>query len=219
MNTNETVELLSQLPLFRNCNKKTLAAACEKHAEHVFLSSDESLGENCAKKLGILLSGTAEICSADQGKSVILRTLRPGDVFGAAGLFCQSETALSRVTATNSAHFLLFSAETVRSLLSRDQGFLDAYLAFLAGRVAFLNRKILCFTAGSAERRLALWLVSEEGDVINLPSSLSALSEMLDIGRASLYRALDKLENESLIARQGREITVLDREAILKKYQ
>ena len=92
-------------------------------------------------------------------------------------------------------------------------------LSFLAGRVCFLNRKIQCFTAGSAERRLALWLLSEEEEVITLPSSLTTLSDMLDIGRASLYRALDKLEGDGLIRRNGREITLLSQENILKKYQ
>jgi CRP-like cAMP-binding protein len=89
----------------------------------------------------------------------------------------------------------------------------------LAGRVRFLNRKIQCFTAGSAERRLALWLLSEEEEVITLPSSLTTLSDMLDIGRASLYRALDKLENSGLISREGRNIALLSPDEILKKYQ
>ena len=41
---------------------------------------------------------------------------------------------------------------------------------------------------------------------------------MLDIGRASLYRALDKLEAEGFIRRAGREITVVSQDAILQKY-
>jgi DNA-binding FadR family transcriptional regulator len=47
---------------------------------------------------------------------------------------------------------------------------------------------------------------------------MSALSEMLDVGRASLYRALAKLEGDSLILRDGKTITVLDRDAMLSKY-
>ena len=71
----------------------------------------------------------------------------------------------------------------------------------------------------SAERRLALWLISEESNTVTLPASLSAFSDMLDIGRASLYRALDKLEGEGLIRREGRKITVISQDEILKKYQ
>ena len=49
--------------------------------------------------------------------------------------------------------------------------------------------------------------------------SLTALAKALDIGRASLYRALDKLENEGTILRDGRRITVLSTDDLLKQYQ
>ena len=107
----------------------------------------------------------------------------------------------------------------MRELLAQDEGFRDAYLVLLSDRVRFLNRKIQCFTAGSAERKLALWLISEDQKSIVLPSAIASLADMLDLGRASLYRALDKLEDEGLISRSGRTITVISQERILQKYQ
>ncbi len=219
MSTKQIVDLLLGTPLFGQCERERLATACATYAEILSLLPGESLCADSSQKLGVLLEGAAQIYSADQGKSLLLRTLSQGDVFGAAGLFAKGDHPLSRIEAGSPCRVLLFSAETVRSLLAQDSGFLDAYLSFLASRVQFLNRKIRCFTAGSAERRLALWLAAEESEHISLPSSLTALSDMLDIARASLYRALDKLEQEGLIARTGREITIPSREAILQKYQ
>ena len=95
---------------------------------------------------------------------------------------------------------------------------MDAYLQFLAERVQFLNAKIRSFTAGSTERRLALWLAEHaQNGAIRTPS-LSMLAETLDIGRASLYRALDKMELEGLITRNGREIKVPCTDTLLQKY-
>ena len=92
--------------------------------------------------------------------------------------------------------------------------FLYHYLDFLSGRIRFLNRKIGYLTAGSAERRLALYLASFQKQELVLKDSISSLSELLDIGRASLYRAFDALEEQGLIRREGRSILVPDLKAL-----
>ncbi|MBQ9098885.1 MAG: Crp/Fnr family transcriptional regulator [Clostridia bacterium] len=211
---------LSSLPLFSKTSPETLTVWLQDcNAEVTRVATGESMDREHQRTLGILLDGKAEIQSADSGRNVILRTLCAPGVFGAAALFCREDAPLSRIEAKSPCLVLYLTTEDVRILLSRDEPFRDAYLTFLAERVRFLNRKILCFTAGSAERRLALWLISEESNNITLPASLTALADTLDIGRASLYRAMDRLEEEGLIRRCGREITVISQENILKKYQ
>ena len=209
---------LAALPLFSRTDTAVLGDWLRDAPEPLDVGAGCPVAQD-APGLGILLEGRAEICSADSGRSVILREIAAPGIFGAASLFCDTPTPLSRIVAKTDCRVLFLSKAATRSLLGRDEGFRDAYLAFLAGRVRFLNQKILCFTAGSAERRLALWLISEESTTVTLPASLSAFSDMLDIGRASLYRALDKLEQEGLIRRDGRCITVLSQDEILKKYQ
>ena len=113
---------------------------------------------------------------------------------------------------------LFLEHDAVRTLLGKDAAFLDAYLAFLADRVQFLNQKIRCFTAGSVERRLALWLAENAQNGPITASSLTGLAEILNVGRASLYRALEKLENDGLILRNGRELQIPNADELLKKY-
>ena len=114
---------------------------------------------------------------------------------------------------------MFLDRDAVRAMLGESPAFMDAYLQFLAERVYFLNGKIRAFTAGSAERRLALWLAEHPEKQPFPTGSLTALAKTLDIGRASLYRALDKLENEGAILRDGRRITVLAADNLLKQYQ
>ena len=215
--THDLPSFLAEIPLFAACRPKTLSQLIA-NGTAVTLQSGKALSDSLSGMLGILLDGTAEIVSADNGKPVILRSLRSRDVFGAASLFTRDQAPLSAIHATSVCRLFFLSRDAVRNALAKDGDFLDAFLTFLADRVSFLNRKIRCFTAGSAERRLALWLISEEHDQFLLPS-LTALSEMLDIGRASLYRAFDKLKNEGLIDRNGRKITILHRTSIFNKYQ
>ena len=99
------------------------------------------------------------------------------------------------------------------------------YLSFLSNRICYLNKKIVCLTAGSSERRLAYYLdsaLSEAEDRGELTDSITVqmntLCDMLNLGRASLYRAADKLSEDGFIMREGKTIRVLDRSGMLAKY-
>ena len=216
--TNATIlKKLKQLPLFSKTASPVLEDWLKTVPSPRIYPSGARIDDG-EPSLGVLLHGWAEITSADTGKSVLLRKLTAPGVFGAASLFCPEAPNFSRTEAKTACTVLQIPLDAVRALLSLDESFRDAYLTFLSGRVRFLNQKIRAFTAGSADRRLALWLISEESDVITLPTSISSLADMLDIGRASLYRALDKLEEEGLITRKGRTITLLSPSEIYQKY-
>ena len=220
MKESEILTFLKKTPLFAEAVATLLSEAlrspdcCIQTA-----SSGERIGESAQRTLIVILDGRVQIRSTDGERNVILRTAIKGEILGAASLFLKQAPPISYIEALGSCRALLMSADTVRELLQRDAKFLDAFLSFLAGRVRFLNQKIRCFTAGSAERRLALWLIAEERETLTLPNSLSSLAETLDIGRASLYRALDKLVEDGLIRRNGREIQVISQDEILRKYQ
>ena len=47
---------------------------------------------------------------------------------------------------------------------------------------------------------------------------MNSLCEMLNLGRASLYRAVDKLEADGCIKRNGKQITIINKELLLSKY-
>lgn len=203
--------------LFAGVSEQTMRALTERYPP-VRVASGLTL-ENTDRYLSVLLSGRARILSGDSGRTVILRTLGPVDVFGAAQLFCRDAEPFSRIETLTACKIWMLPAEAVREWIHADPVFCENYLSFLSERVRFLNRKICGFTAGSAERRLALWLSGESEDDIVLPASLSALSDMLDIGRASLYRAFERLAADGMIEKSGRNIRILDRPALLKKYQ
>ncbi len=170
------------------------------------------------KRFGLILSGRAVASTKDPQKNTLLRFLEAGDLFGCANLFTE-EAYVSIIRAERDCRVFFLSEAGVRALLESDRAFLYSYLAFLAGRVCYLNRKIGYLTAGSTERRLALYLASFASSEISLPISLSALSELLDVGRASLYRAFDRLENDGFIQKSGRRINVPDTDALTRAYQ
>ncbi len=210
---------LKSLPLFGAVSPPLLRQAIESANTHlVKLAAGEVLPPRFSQMLGVVLAGRVQILSADEERAVVLRTAAKGHIFGAASLFLENGAPVSRLAAREECTLLFLARDAVRALLRADPAFMDAYLRFLADRVEFLNSKIRSFTAGSAERRVALWLAERAGHSSVQGGSLSALADTLDIGRASLYRALDKLEAQGLIARNGREIAVPDANALLEKY-
>ena len=184
-----------------------------------FEDGDLILSQNeTVHKAGIFLSGEAAATTADDSKNALLRFFKAGDFFGIANLFTNQDY-VSTIRAKKKCRVFFFTEESMRALLETDKTFLYNYLGFLSGRICYLNQKIRYLTAGSAELRLALYLSSFGKETIELDASLSSLSDLLDIGRASLYRAFDVLVADGYIQKDGRTIHLLDAEAMIQNYQ
>ncbi len=217
--------------LFSDIGKCPLFSAAEPERLRAVLSA-EGCGEACynsgetivspdddSRRIGVILNGNAKVRSADGEKNVLLRTMSAGELFGVANLFDSKAKFVSRIVAGRACRIFFVSREAVEELLQTDRGFLFAYIEFLSGRIRFLNRKIMFYTSGSAERRLALYLTSFESERVTPDLPMSTLAELLDIGRASLYRAVDRLVDDGFIERDGGAFILRDSEKMLQKYK
>ena len=171
------------------------------------------------KRLGFLLCGEASVYSADGNRSVLLKPLLEGDTFGVSNLFEETSPFVSTIVAKRLTSVIFFTRQSVSRLLDNSPKFRMNYIKFLSQRICFLNQKISCFTAGSPERRLAIFLCSHcEENTGTLTVNANSLSEMLNVGRASLYRAFDKLTADGYIKKDGKNITLLDKTALESNY-
>lgn len=163
--------------------------------------------------LGVLVQGSAEIIrTGSAGGAVLLRTLTVGDVFGAAALFGREKVGTA-VRACGNVCAVFLSRDTVEAVIANDPRAARGYIAFLSAKIAFLNARLAIFTAGNAEARLAGYLLraSEECDNFSLSLSLSKLADLLGLGRASLYRAMDALCAADAIEKKQKNIYIKDR--------
>lgn len=219
--TKKESEKIFNSPIFSGVDITRTSTLLEKHGCRAvdFEEGDIILSKSQAShKAGIFLSGEAVATTADDSKNALLRFFKAGDFFGIANLFT-NENYVSSIRAKKKCRVFFFAEEAIRELLETDKTFLYNYLAFLSGRICYLNSKIRYLTAGSSERRLALYLSSIGNDTIELDASLSSLSELLDIGRASLYRAFDTLIADGYIEKNGRTIRLLAPDAMIQDYQ
>lgn len=208
-------------PLFRGTDTdraREIFAVCGCRTA-AFVDGEELLSPKTGEKIaGLLLSGSAVVTTPDPTRKTLLRYLGADEPFGIANLFCDA-SYISMIRAHGNCRVFFLPEGAVRRLLEEDHAFLYQYLGFLSGRIRYLNRKIGYLTAGSAERRLALYLVSLGKETVRLDASISKLSDLLDLGRASLYRAFDKLTEDGFIVKQGRTITLLNPEKMLDAYR
>lgn len=173
--------------------------------------------DSTEKCVGIIVSGTATAVPASVSDSSLLRLIKASDMFGIANLYSENDVFPSIIRAKTPAEVLFIKGNAFKSFLSADKNAMNAYLELLSKKIVYLNKKISTLTAGSTEKKLAVFLCeNEDGGEFVSPVSLSALSEMLNVGRASLYRALDTLTEKGLIARSGKKIAIPDKNALLK---
>ncbi len=219
-----TLDLLLSLPLFRGADTEKLESSIQSgdfHC-HTYATGDVVYSpEADEKKLIIIRSGEASVYTADSSRSMLLRRLGEGKTVGVANLF-SDESFVSRIIADKKCETVEISAANFKKLLESDSAILHNYISFLSNKICYLNKKIVTLTAGSAERRLAVFLDSHASEIGNdsftLPVPMNSLAEMLNLGRASLYRAADKLEADGFITRDGKNITLVSKEQMLIKY-
>ena len=83
---------------------------------------------------------------------------------------------------------------------------------FLGNRIAFLNDKISTFSSDNTEQKVAKFLVYEvqKNDSLTFAFNCKKTSEALNIGRASLYRAIDSLTQRGILTLENKIINISD---------
>lgn len=216
------LDLIKNLFLFRNiefesvCKKYDLAERIEisefYDGQTVMNSSDGHYG------VFVVLEGSGYISSVSKKHIAPLRYLTKGDTFGAASLYGTPTVHRTQVIAKDYMKTAVLPADFVTLLIENETRIAFNYITFLSDRVSFLNRKIAAFSAGSAEEKLALYLLSlpHDDETLILTESYTYIAKALDIGRASLYRAIETLENEKIIRKSGKHIYIDDRNMLLQ---
>ena len=212
---------IMSIPLFRGTNQdlaKQILTDCGCGVEN-FSAGDMILcPDSKEKSAGILLCGKAVVTTPDPSKKMLLRFLGVHEPFGIANLFTDAPF-VSVIRAHENCRVFFIKEDAIRKLLENDHAFLYQYLEFLSGRIRYLNLKIGYLTAGCAERRLALYLFSLGKKEFRLNASISALSDLLNLGRASLYRAFERLTEDGFLQKDGRNFILLDPDAMLNAYK
>lgn len=211
MTAHDCVSMLKKNRMFQSVGEDRLEQLVESAGTQVFRRGESILSpERGGRTMGMILTGSAAVI---KGRAVI-NTLVPGDIFGAVTLFSDEPSPATTVTARVECSAIFFEKEAIAKLIESEPGAAVGFAAYLSARIRFLTRRIEALTAGdSASKLLSYLLEREQGGEVEI-QSCAELARRLDVGRASLYRALDSLETSGDIRREGKKIfiTVKSRE-------
>ncbi len=172
--------------------------------EYLFRKSDRT------DRIGILLRGSAEVNRESSDGSMHMSTLRRNDLFGAASICGEGESFVTDIRCRERTRVLNIPEAEMLNLLSENRTVLRNYLCYLNGRIRFLNKRLDAFSKNSVAARVMTFFAAEANGRIYTVKSFTKLSESLCVSRATLYRALDTLEEEHKIRRNGKEIELME---------
>ncbi len=166
--------------------------------------------DSFSNSLGFICSGKA-IAVTNNGQRIIMNSFCEGSCFGAAALFGGSEKYVSTVVAKTDTLVLFISEEDLNKIFISFPRTSINYISFLSEKVRFLNKKLSMLSCSNTDETVYSFLLSvrdSEGYAL-IPKNMTLFSKMLGIGRASLYRSLDKLQENGKILRENNKIKVI----------
>lgn len=172
---------------------------------------------NFSRSLGIVLDGRLRVTKENADKRpIVMSTLQRGALFGAAALFNSEPEYATKVTAIERSRVLFLPQRLIKRMIEREPDIAENYIRYLSERILFLNRKIYFLTAGTAEQRLAGFLLDNlaVGEYSEMPMPMHRLADALNMSRASLYRAFDELTESGAVSKQGKLVCINNAELL-----
>ena len=210
------VDFLLHTALFAGCLFETAEYALHSPGAKraVYQKGDRVFYEQ-GGALGVLLSGKVCVGGRRDRHKLVLNEMYPGVVFGFSSLFEGEKHFETDICACRKSEVLWLEEALIEELLGLERRVGRNIIALQAEKIRVRNEKVLSFSSSDNEKKLLLYLealpASEEGRR-EVPLGMSALSARLSMGRASLYRAFDRLEEENMIRREGRAVYILSPE-------
>ncbi len=205
------IEKTDYLNLINDCNFYEIEfqkgdVICSEHSDN--------------NRIGFVKSGECTVFRQHIDNTLTpLNTVKPNSSFGIISVFDGCNDFPTTIIAKKQSVVVFIDKEHLLSLMMKDPRISFNVAKFLAGRVVFLNNKIKAFSGSSVTEKLACYLLSESDNLDSVTFDLNAkkTAEALNIGRASLYRAIQNLVNENLINYVDNKIYIIDPEGLRRK--
>lgn len=164
------------------------------------------------KKMGFVLSGECSVLQRHASADVSLKPILPSDTFGILTIFLDEQDYPTYIKAKKKTQILFLSAADIHRLIELSPTVALNIITFLSERVAFLNKKIDTYSSGSVEEKLASYLISRCRDLgkTEFPFNKAEVAQSLGVGRASLYRALNSMCSDGIVAISTQKTIIVD---------
>ena len=222
------IELLQSVALFWDLSEEELGYISQKMiARHYetgkFIFLEDSEGEQCF----FVVQGSVKVTRLSKdGREVILAMLNEGEFFGEMALL-DGESRSANVIALEETEVLTLNREDFLVVLHDYPQIAIQLLKEMAHRLRKSDRQIASLSLSDAEKRIALCIIrfaDEQGVIrrgqVSIPRVpiQQDIANMAGTSRETVSRAINVLEKEHYIKRQGRELLILDYKQFIKEF-
>jgi CRP-like cAMP-binding protein len=161
-------------------------------------------------RMFLLMGGNIQLHkNTEDGREVVIRVIKPGEVFAEVVLFEKERYPVSARAVTN-ADVLVFPRGEIHRLLAEER-FRNDFIALLMAKQRYLAERIQELTTKDVEQRFFIFLRSQYGehDIIRTPLSKKDIAAAIGTTPESLSRLIQRLTDEEIIVWTGKEIRIL----------
>ena len=169
------------------------------------------------RSIVIIIKGKASVIKKSGNQEILMSFLSKGDIFGMATLFYEKENYLTEIRALEKVTMAVIDKENLLRIFSEYPVVSENYITILSEKIHFLNRKISTYTKQETIQKVASFILqnaNEEKTSAALPYSITTVADALNVGRASVYRSFECLENDGIISRDGKNIIIKNLSAL-----
>ncbi|MBN2164006.1 MAG: Crp/Fnr family transcriptional regulator [Pontiellaceae bacterium] len=189
-------------------HRSELSSICRNRSvrkrDYLFHEGDQGGG------MFLLIGGNIQLHkNTEDGREVVIRLIKPGEVFAEVVLFEKERYPVSARAVANS-DVLEFPREGVHRLLA-EKSFRGDFIAMLMAKQRYLAERIQELTTKDVEQRFFMFLREQYGEreVIKVPLSKKDIAAAIGTTPESLSRLIQRLTDDAIINWQGKEIRIL----------
>lgn len=220
--------LLKSVSLFYDLSDKELGYISSRMITKNFETGSLIFMENSeGEKCFFVSEGSVKVTRLSKdGKEVILAMLNKGEFFGEMALL-DGESRSANVIALEKTEVLTLNREDFLSVLEEYPQIAIQLLKEMAHRLRKSDRQIASLSLSDAEKRIALCILrfaDEQGVIkngeVNIPKIpiQQDIANMSGTSRETVSRALNLLEKEKFIRREGRELVIKNYKRFVKEF-
>ncbi|MDF7808930.1 Crp/Fnr family transcriptional regulator [Pontiellaceae bacterium B12219] len=207
----DITKLLNNTSFFKGLSeehREGLSAICsaEKLKKREYLFHEGEKGNN----MFLLLDGNIQLHkNTEDGREVVIRVVKPGEIFAEVVLFERDRFPVSARAVTN-AEVLLFPKNGIDRLLA-EKGFRNDFIGLLMAKQRYLTERIQELTTKDVECRFFTFLRAQYGEkkLIHTPLSKKDIAAAIGTTPESLSRLILRLTEDEIIDWKGKDISIL----------
>lgn len=208
----DKVGILSRISLFENL-PEPLIESIAKITTHRLVEKRETLFMQGMKgeQVFILVQGSVQISTiTDEGKSVVLKMIKPGEIFGEVILFERDTYPVEAMTLKDSQLFLFKKNEFLRLL--EEPAFRDAFIRIIMMKLRYLTQQVQQVSTLDVVDRLFQFFKEHFGDSKKFTTGFSKKEIASAIGTTAetLSRTIRKLQECGALTWEGKNVTLID---------